>query len=150
MPSPTDAFLADMLPRQTAAEQAIHDGDPEPRTALWSQADPVSLFGAWLPVRTGWADVSAAFRRVAAQFADRRDYRFEVIAAGAGGDLAYTIGFEHNTVSVNGHETTYTLRATHVYRREGGEWKIVHRHADRPPDEPAPEEDMTETHSRYA
>jgi ketosteroid isomerase-like protein len=26
-----------------------------------------------------------------------------------------------------------TLRVTHVYRREDGEWKIVHRHADVPP-----------------
>jgi ketosteroid isomerase-like protein len=25
------------------------------------------------------------------------------------------------------------LRATQVYRREDGEWKIVHRHADYPP-----------------
>lgn len=148
MPSPTDAFLADVLPRQTAAERAIHNGDQEPRAALWSRADPVSLFGAWLPIRTGWPDVSEAFKRVAAQFSDSLDYRFEVVAAGASGDLAYTIGFEHNTVSVNGRPTTYTLRATHVYRREDGEWKIVHRHADRPPDEPEPEETLTGTHSR--
>ncbi|GAB3164562.1 YybH family protein [Amycolatopsis sp. NPDC004378] len=138
MPSATEAFLAEMLPRQTAAERAIHHGDPAPRTALWSKADPVSLFGAWLPIRTGWADVSDAFGRVAAQFSDSREYRFEVVAAGASGDLAYTIGFEHNTVSVNGRPTTYTLRVTHVYRREEGEWKIVHRHGDRPPDEPGP------------
>ena len=24
----------------------------------------------------------------------------------------------------------YTLRVTQVYRREHGEWKVVHRHAD--------------------
>jgi ketosteroid isomerase-like protein len=24
----------------------------------------------------------------------------------------------------------YTLRVTHAYRREDGDWKIVHRHAD--------------------
>ncbi|MCR6481988.1 nuclear transport factor 2 family protein [Amycolatopsis sp. OK19-0408] len=149
MPAPAEEFLTDMLPRQTAAERAIHGGDAGPRTALWSTADPVSLFGAWLPIRTGWADVSEAFRRVAGQFSDSREYRFEVVAAGASGDLAYTIGFEHNTVSVNGEPTTYTLRATHVYRREDGEWKIVHRHADRPPDEPGPAETLTETHSRY-
>ena len=148
MPAPTEAFLAEMLPRQTAAEQAIHQGDQEPRAALWSHADPVSLFGAWLPIRTGWAEVGDAFKRVAAQFSDSRDYRFEVVAAGASGDLAYTIGFEHNTVSINGTPTTYTLRATHVYRREDGEWKIVHRHADRPPDEPGPEETMPGAHSR--
>jgi ketosteroid isomerase-like protein len=150
MPSPTDAFLAEMLPRQIAAERAMHDGDAEPRSATWSHADPVSLYGAWLPVRTGWADVSEAFKRVAAQFSDSHEYRFEVVAAGASGDLAYTIGFEHNTVSVNGEPKTYTLRATHVYRREDGEWKIVHRHADRPPDEPEPGRTRTETHSGYA
>jgi hypothetical protein len=27
----------------------------------------------------------------------------------------------------------YTLRVTHAYRREDGEWKIVHRHADSVP-----------------
>jgi ketosteroid isomerase-like protein len=32
----------------------------------------------------------------------------------------------------------YTLRATHVYRRENGEWKIVHRHADYPPIDQSP------------
>lgn len=139
MPSPTEEFLAEMLPRQTAAERAIHNGDAGPRTALWSKGDPVSLFGAWLPIRTGWADVSDAFRRVAAQFSGSREYRFEVVAAGASGDLAYTIGYEHNTVLLNGEPATYTLRVTHVYRREEGEWKIVHRHGDRPPDEPAPD-----------
>jgi ketosteroid isomerase-like protein len=138
MPSPTEEFLAEMLPRQTAAERAMHNGDAGPRTALWSKADPVSLFGAWLPIRTGWADVSDAFRRVAAQFSDSREYRFEVVAAGASGDLAYTIGYEHNVVALNGKPATYTLRVTHVYRREEGEWRIVHRHGDRPPDEPAP------------
>lgn len=150
MPSPADAFLAEMLPRQITAERAIHNGDAGPRDATWSHADPVSLFGAWLPIRTGWADVSEAFKRVAAQFSESREYRFEVVAAGASGDLAYTIGFEHSTVSVNGEPRAYTLRATHVYRREDGEWKIVHRHADRPPEEPEPDETLTETHSRYA
>src|SRR5689334_12500394 len=135
MPSPTEEFLAEMLPRQTAAERAMHNGDAGPRTALWSKADPVSLFGAWLPIRTGWADVSDAFRRVAAQFSDSREYRFEVVAAGASGDLAYTIGYEHNVVTLNGKPATYTLRVTHVYRREEGGWRIVHRHGDRPPDE---------------
>jgi len=32
----------------------------------------------------------------------------------------------------------YTLRVTHVYRREDGEWKIVHRHGDSPPVEQRP------------
>jgi SnoaL-like domain len=66
------------------------------------------------------------------------DYDFEVVAAGASGDLAYTVGYEHNRVKVDGQPQTYTLRATHVYRREDGQWRIVHRHADFPPGDDQP------------
>ena len=51
------------------------------------------------------------------------------------GDLAYTVGYEHTQATVNGEARTYTLRATQIYRREGGEWKVIHRHADAPPDQ---------------
>lgn len=132
MSTEVEEFLADMLPRQRAAEQAIHNGDVEPRLALWSRHDPVTLYGAKLS-GSGWADLEAKFREVASWFADSVAYEFEVVAAGASGDLAYTVGYEHNNVSVEGKSTTYILRVTHVYRREDGQWRIVHRHADAPP-----------------
>jgi ketosteroid isomerase-like protein len=31
-----------------------------------------------------------------------------------------------------------TLRVTHVYRRENGVWKIVHRHSDNAPFDQSP------------
>ena len=34
------------------------------------------------------------------------------------------------SASVDGQPRTYTLRATQVYRREDGEWKVAHRHDD--------------------
>jgi ketosteroid isomerase-like protein len=46
------------------------------------------------------------------------------------GDMAYTAGLEHTSASMDGQPRSYTLRATQVYRREGGEWKVAHRHAD--------------------
>jgi ketosteroid isomerase-like protein len=129
----TDDFLAELLPKQVAAETAIHQGDAEPRLALWSQTDPVTVFGAKVS-GVGWPEVSGIFRTVASWFSDSTDYDFEVVAAGASGDLAYTVGYEHNQVKINGQPRTYTLRATHVYRREDGQWRIVHRHADPVPD----------------
>jgi ketosteroid isomerase-like protein len=44
--------------------------------------------------------------------------------------MAYTAGLEHSSASVDGKQRSYTLRATQVYRREGDEWKVAHRHAD--------------------
>ena len=34
---------------------------------------------------------------------------------------------------IDGASTAVTMRSTHVYRREDGEWKIVHGHSDFPP-----------------
>ena len=136
MANETEEFLKWMVPKQIAAERALHGGNVEPRLALWSHRDPVTLLGAKLS-GNGWADVSAKFRTVASWFSETTSYEFEVIAAGASGDLAYIVGYEHNVVKVDGAPKTYTLRTTHVYRRENGEWKIVHRHAD-----PAPAPDV--------
>jgi len=134
MATETERFLAAMLPRQRSAEQALHSGDVEPRLALWTRQDPVTLFGAKLSA-TGWTALEPTFRTVASWFSDSVEYEFDVIAAGASGDLAYTVGYEHNRVTVDGQVRTYTLRVTHVYRREDGEWKIVHRHGDFPPED---------------
>jgi ketosteroid isomerase-like protein len=133
MVSEVDEFLAEMLPRQLRAEHALCRGDAQPRSWTWSQREPVTLFGAASRLRRGWAEVSQTFRWLAGRFSDLRDYQFELVAAGASGDLAYTVGFEHKTVVADGAPRTYTLRVTHVYRREDGQWRIVHRHGDHPP-----------------
>jgi ketosteroid isomerase-like protein len=127
----TEEFLAEMLPRQLAAEQALCRGDAEPRWQTWSHEDPVTVFGAsGVPVRRGWDEVSKLFKQVASSFAGLDAYEFELVAAGASGDLAYVVGFEHKTAVLNGKTVTYTLRVTQVYRREDGVWKTVHRHGD--------------------
>ena len=38
----------------------------------------------------------------------------------------------------DGQPLSYSLRATQVYRREEGEWKVAHRHADAVPDREEP------------
>jgi ketosteroid isomerase-like protein len=128
-----DDFLIPTLDRQLEAEQALINGDPGPRLAMWSTQDPVTVFGAEKSV-IGSEEARQAFRWLASRFSNCTDYRFELVAAGASGDLAYTLGYEHITFSMDGGPVApITLRVTHVYRREDGEWKIVHRHADVPP-----------------
>jgi ketosteroid isomerase-like protein len=70
-------------------------------------------------------------RWLAARWSGSTEYRFDLLAADVSGDLAYMIGFEHIANSVVGVPVEpYTLRVTHIFRRENGEWKIAHRHAD--------------------
>ena len=57
-------------------------------------------------------------------------YAFELLSHDVVGDMAWTAGLEHTSASVDGQPRTYTLRATQVYRREAGEWRVAHRHAD--------------------
>ena len=126
-----DDFLTTFLARQIEAEEAIHNGDVAPRMQLWSTADPVTLFGALGMFNSGWEEVSRTFRWIAARFSNCTSYTFDLVAAGASGDLAYTVGYERSSRSFDGGPVEpSTLRVTHVYRRENGEWKIVHRHGD--------------------
>ena len=125
--SELDDFLTKTLPRQIKAEEAIHNGDPAPRLEMWSIRDPVTLFGAWGPCKSGTAEVTRISRWVASLFSNCTAYSFELVAAGVSGDLAYTVGYERHTTSVNGGPVElHTLRVTHVCRRENGEWKIGH------------------------
>jgi ketosteroid isomerase-like protein len=123
------------LDRQAEAEAAFHQGDAGPRMELWSHRDPVTLFGAAGMFTSGWAELSELFPRIAARFSDVTNYRYEVQVADVIGEMAYAIGYERFTGSIDGRPVEQvTVRSTHVYRREGGEWKIVHRHGDNPPD----------------
>lgn len=132
----TEDFLGSVLPPLTEADTALHNGDAGPRIAIWSHNDPVTLFGAVL-MGSGWTQIRQVFESLASRFSNGT-YEYEVIAAGASGDLGYVVGIEHSTASVGGATPeAYDLRVTEVFRREDGEWKVVHRHADPMPDSDA-------------
>ncbi|MDQ0379361.1 YybH family protein [Amycolatopsis thermophila] len=127
--SDRDDFLAWLDSRWRDAEIALHNGDAGARRAIWSRTAPVTILGAWLNAN-GPEEVEKVFRRLENSFSNCTSYRYEPVAADVQGDLAYTVGYEHTSASVNGEPRDYTLRATQIYRRENGEWKVVHRHAD--------------------
>ena len=88
-----DDFRTPTLAGQLDAEQALITGDPEPRLAMWSTQDPVTVFGAEKSV-IGTEEARQVFRSLATRFSNCTDYRFELVAAGASGDLVYTLGYE--------------------------------------------------------
>ena len=124
-----DDFVAWVKTTLYEAELALHNGDAAPRRALWSRKEPVTVLGAWRNAR-GQYELDELFSSLERSFSDCTSYEFELQSYDVVGDMAYTAGLEHTSASVDGRPRTYTLRATQVYRREGGEWKVVHRHGD--------------------
>lgn len=126
----TAAFLAEVLPQMRQVDTALHNGDARGRIAMWSEVEPLTVFGAAATV-VGWKDIRPAFEWLATTMSNCESFTIDVIAAGASSDLAYIAAIEHTTASINGRPPgPYSLRVTTVFRREDGAWKVVHRHAD--------------------
>ncbi len=109
------------------AEIALHNGDSAPRRAIWSRNDPVTVLGAWKNA-SGQEELDELFSHLADSLSDCTSFELDLLEVEVRGDAAYTVGFEHTSVSINGAPSTYTLRVTQIYRREDGAWKVVHRH----------------------
>jgi ketosteroid isomerase-like protein len=56
----------------------------------------------------------------------------ETIESDHAADLGYSIEIERVRARIGGRTTfdEVALRTTSIFRREGSDWKLVHRHAD--------------------
>ena len=134
--SDRDEFLGWVGSRLKDAETALHNGDAGPRFEIWSTRDrsPCSARGRRLPDSRRSAEL---FRLLADSFSDCTSYAHDVVAADVVRGHGLHGRLRAHQRPVNGEPRTYTLRATQVYRREDGEWKVAHRHADTVPDHSA-------------
>lgn len=122
-------FLSWVDSTLVTAERALMDGDAEPRKAVWSRREPVGVLGAWRNAQ-GREELVEVFDVLAMSFSKCTSYEFDLIAVDVVGDVAYTVGYERISNSIDGEPRTVTIRATQIYRREDGEWHVAHRHAD--------------------
>jgi ketosteroid isomerase-like protein len=82
-------------------------------------------------VISGCDNITRAQSSVASRFSNGTPLDLELIAADVNGDVAYTVAYERSSVSVGGATVQLAyVRATQIYRRENGDWKLVLRHAD--------------------
>ena len=141
--SELEDFRSRFLPRLVDAERALHQGDIEPRLQLWTRNDPVTLFGAIGMCNVGWEQVGETFGWLASTFSQNRSYEMEILASDVRGDLAYTLAIERHLTAIDDRPVEpHALRVTQIYRREDGDWKVVHRHGDGNIAQTAPQGDM--------
>ena len=108
------------------------NGDATPMSLAWDRDGQVSAQHPIGGRDEGYETVIASFARVAeiAGGGDIRllDQRFDV-----GSDMAVETGLETGTLIIAGNEVRIHHRVTNVYRRNDGDWKLAHHHADQSP-----------------
>jgi ketosteroid isomerase-like protein len=124
--------LGHVLEEQHAALDAFAKGDHLPLGELWSQTDDVTLGNPFGPFARGFADIMATMERAAGFYRDGRAVGFETVGEYVGEDIAVIVEVERFEAKMGGSSDTTPLglRCTSVFRRDGGDWRLVHRHAD--------------------
>jgi ketosteroid isomerase-like protein len=121
-----------MVDRCHAALGEIARGNAEPWADLFSRQGDVSLGNPFGPFVLGFDDVMSAARQAAERYRDGELIGFDHIATYETEDLACVVEVERFRARVGDSSdmAAVSLRVTSLYRDEGGEWKLVHRHAD--------------------
>jgi ketosteroid isomerase-like protein len=128
----TTPDLATAIEQSHRALDAFPAGDPEPLKALYSHSDDATLANPFGPPARGWNDVEATMERAAANYSDGYSTGFERVSEYRAADLACIVEIERYMSKIGGAAELkpFALRVSSIFRREDGEWRIVHRHAD--------------------
>lgn len=127
-----------MKEREDAA-RAYVSGDAAPLRSISTRVSPATFFGPQGGYRQGADDVFSKYEHDAASFEPGGDSNFEILQMAASEGIAYWVGFQRADARMSGSTEAIpmNLRVTEVFRREGAEWKLIHRHADTLATEPA-------------
>ncbi|MCX5968484.1 MAG: nuclear transport factor 2 family protein [Cyanobacteria bacterium] len=114
-----------------AAGNRLLAGDASAFSAIWSDADDISHLGPMGVICTGRGAVMEEFTKESAMgfegnlVADER--RFVETP-----EMGYLVCVERTRgMTKAGEVITADIRATTIFRKEAGQWRVVHHHTDR-------------------
>jgi ketosteroid isomerase-like protein len=113
-----------------AALNQMFVGNLGPMKEVWSKADDVTYMGPTGNFERGWKTVLKDWEGQAALKLGGhvKPVQIHVIA---GQDLAVVSDYEEGkNTNAQGKIERVRLRATNIYRKEGGQWKMVGHHTD--------------------
>jgi ketosteroid isomerase-like protein len=126
----TDEELAELVRRTEDATGAFMRGDMDRYLALTPHARGFTLMNPFggAPARY---DDRAESLRAAARYFSGGEATLEIAQVHAWGDTVVLVMIERQHGQVGGlPDQDWPLRVTQVYRRDGADWQLVHRHAD--------------------
>jgi ketosteroid isomerase-like protein len=113
-----------------SALNTMFTGDAEPMKQVWSHANDVTYMGPTGGFQVGWAQVLPQWESQAALKlggkVEPADMRITV-----GNYLAVVQNWEKGeNTNVGGKTQAVSIRATNVFRKENGRWKMIGHHTD--------------------
>lgn len=127
-----DADVSALVVRASQAHEALMRGDIKRYRALMPLSDDFTLMSPFGgdPTRGNgysdqrWAEIGRFFR-------DGRDSTLELVQAYRCTDMVVLAAIERTHVAVGTiPPQPWALRVTLVFRKQGAQWLLVHRHAD--------------------
>ena len=120
------------LARLRAALADVANGDVAGIKALYAQTEEDTSFYGWGGYEKGWEQVSLRWDWAGRQFKGGT-VRHENLTTVVTAELAYTTDIETFETAMDGMDgpARWSNRVTHVFRLIDGEWRLVHRHANR-------------------
>ena len=115
-----------------AALNRMANGDAAPMASAWSHGPEVTAQHPIDGREVGWDAVNASFERFA-QIASDGKIALKDQFISVDGDVAHELGVEQGECKLGGHPVDIKHRVTNIYRREGGEWRMIHHHSDTSP-----------------
>ena len=127
----TEEDIHDLIQRTAKANAALLCGDIGGYLALIKHADDYTLMAPFGGTPTRGFDMSSENLARLTRFFKSGKADLELVRTYASGDMVVLAIIERQRAEVGDlPEQDWSLRVTLVFRREGSEWQLVHRHAD--------------------
>lgn len=129
--SPKQKDVAELIRRSGEANAALLRGDVHTYRALIPHTDDFTLMSPFGGTPTRYSEMTPERWEAVGRFFKNGTFEQELVQAYASSDMVVLAVIERCHVAVGGLPAQdWSLRVTLVYRREGSEWRLAHRHAD--------------------
>jgi len=126
----TDEELAELVRRTEDATSAFLRGDMDRYLELTRHARGFTLMNPFGGAPARYDDRAESVNESSSYF-KAGEATLELVEAHAWGDTVVLVMIERQHGQVGGlPDQDWSLRVTQVYRRDGSDWQVVHRHAD--------------------
>ncbi len=128
-----DLSVREAIERLHAAMAKVAMGDTSAIKALYSHTVDATSFYGWGGYEKGWDGVARRWDWAGSQF-QGGTVSYENVTTVVTADMFFVTDIEtYSSQRMAGVEgmTGWSNRVTHVFRRENGDWRLVHRHANR-------------------